>query len=222
MWKRLNSCQVTQIGKGFAMKRLALLGLMVAALVVAQIGTSNASIHVVAQGFQMSFPVNSGYPGDVVTLIAHEETFDVELLDGSPRLLQVGSFTIQYSGGSGQPSEFSLPFNMDRVVTINGVDETISQSGLLNVSYYQDTLTVQASQPTPYDLDVGVVMLTALGVGPLSYGDLGPHSFNVMGTFELAIITNTAPIPEPATIVVWSLLGGLAVMIGWRRSRKAA
>jgi hypothetical protein len=32
----------------------------------------------------------------------------------------------------------------------------------------------------------------------------------------------TFNVPEPATIIVWSLLGGLAVAAGWRRWRKAA
>ena len=32
----------------------------------------------------------------------------------------------------------------------------------------------------------------------------------------------SSPVPEPATIIVWSLLGGLCLSIGWWRRRRAA
>ncbi len=46
----------------------------------------------------------------------------------------------------------------------------------------------------------------------LTHGASGVSSFNA----ELTII------PEPATIVIWSLLGSLGIVVAWRRRRKAA
>jgi hypothetical protein len=40
------------------------------------------------------------------------------------------------------------------------------------------------------------------------------YDYNILGIIE-------APVPEPTTIIVWSLLGGLAVIVR-RRLRKAA
>ena len=34
------------------------------------------------------------------------------------------------------------------------------------------------------------------------------------------VLTQTATIPEPASVVIWSLLGGLAVAVGWWRRRR--
>jgi formylglycine-generating enzyme required for sulfatase activity len=40
--------------------------------------------------------------------------------------------------------------------------------------------------------------------------------------FRVASSASSEPIPEPSTIIVWSLLGSLAIGLGWWRKRKAA
>jgi hypothetical protein len=47
-------------------------------------------------------------------------------------------------------------------------------------------------------------------------------SIYLSGNFVLEANGSPAPIPEPTTLVVWSLLGSLAVGLGWWRKRKAA
>jgi hypothetical protein len=41
-------------------------------------------------------------------------------------------------------------------------------------------------------------------------------------TMANKLIIETSPVPEPSTLIVWSLLGTLAVGLGWWRRRKAA
>jgi hypothetical protein len=38
---------------------------------------------------------------------------------------------------------------------------------------------------------------------------------------EYEIVFGPPPIPEPASVVVWSLLAGLGIFVGWRRKRAA-
>ena len=41
----------------------------------------------------------------------------------------------------------------------------------------------------------------------------------MMATFT---VTDLGSVPEPATIIVWSLLGSLAIAVGWWRRKRAA
>ena len=41
------------------------------------------------------------------------------------------------------------------------------------------------------------------------------------GMFNNVQLDANSPVPEPSTLIVWSLLGALAVSLGWRRRRKA-
>lgn len=39
---------------------------------------------------------------------------------------------------------------------------------------------------------------------------------------EIGSALKISPIPEPSTLIIWSLLGGLGFTVGWRRRRRAA
>jgi hypothetical protein len=43
-----------------------------------------------------------------------------------------------------------------------------------------------------------------------------PRGYNATGQENGFLLS---PVPEPATIVIWSLLGGLGIAVGWRRKR---
>jgi len=76
------------------------------------------------------------------------------------------------------------------------------------------TATV-VSQPfqisTPGDYYLVQTLSTTLYAGPGS-----------TLSFALPDDSSVDPVPEPATLIIWSLLGGLAVTIGWRCRRRAA
>ena len=60
-----------------------------------------------------------------------------------------------------------------------------------------------------------------IGIAQLTLGD-GTGNFQNQMVFTVAGNGNTTPIvPEPATMLVWALLGISAVLIGWMRRRRA-
>jgi hypothetical protein len=49
-----------------------------------------------------------------------------------------------------------------------------------------------------------------------------PESLGLGVAFDSGMASpNSSPVPEPTTIIIWSLLGSLAITIGWWRKRKA-
>ena len=58
-----------------------------------------------------------------------------------------------------------------------------------------------------------------------SYGHNGSstYEYDDIG-FRIASTTDGIPpiIPEPSTLIIWSLLGGLGIALGWCRRRKPA
>jgi hypothetical protein len=157
-----------------------------------------------------------GLPGDYVLLMSSSD-FTVDVPTGSPVQVQLGNFNVGYSARDPNPSNFDYTFSLIRDITINSVVHSITQDALLEIRHDADTLTVYESLPTPYVLSgLGTVTLTALQVGPLTIDTLGDHNFTVYGTFELVI-------PEPATLIIWSLLsltfGGLGLRF-WQRGAR--
>jgi len=74
------------------------------------------------------------------------------------------------------------------------------------------------------------VDLSDLGVpvgGTISSLAFGGQALELaaVGAINLPFPTLPSPdgtVPEPSTLIIWSLLGGLGITIGWRRRRKAA
>jgi len=65
-------------------------------------------------------------------------------------------------------------------------------------------------------------------LGEQTVTDLGPYAYNgQLGTTAFvdpadpARIASPSPIPEPSTLVIWSLLGALGIAYSWRRRRAA-
>ncbi len=62
---------------------------------------------------------------------------------------------------------------------------------------------------TPIEGDEGTYLVTFFAIDE-----------NV-GTNEETITIDVTPIPEPSTLIVWSLLGALGITVGWWRRRRA-
>ena len=79
-------------------------------------------------------------------------------------------------------------------------------------------------------LDLGVVGDNWKGTGKgWEEGDFTGDSkvdlldLGVVGdNWTVTYTKGTAPVPEPTTLIIWSLLGGLGVAVGWYRRRKPA
>jgi len=78
------------------------------------------------------------------------------------------------------------------------------------------------SGPSPEQSFSGVVSLLAGETIDFAVGNMG-NGQNCDGTGLSARITEmTSPIPEPAALIVWWLLGASGVTLGWWRRRKRA
>ena len=49
-----------------------------------------------------------------------------------------------------------------------------------------------------------------------------PQSGTVYAEFSLAAPNGAAPVPEPATLAIWALLGVCGMGVGWGRRKLAA
>ncbi len=107
------------------------------------------------------------------------------------------------------------------LTAVHNADFEVEVTGLKSGGgTWSETVTVYTSGPTWYDFKFwDIVELTF-------DGDVDGDEFQqmfAMDDFEY----NTAPdpfkgIPEPSTLVIWSLLGLLGITVGWYRRRKAA
>ena len=69
---------------------------------------------------------------------------------------------------------------------------------------------------------LGTDITSGAGTGLRIGNDSGhyAHAYALDGRMDDVKIS-TAQIPEPSTLIIWSLLGGLAIAVGWWRRRKA-
>jgi hypothetical protein len=87
---------------------------------------------------------------------------------------------------------------------------------------------------------VGTEAVGSVGEAWCSWGGSPAHTFTLSGNGITSLTINSdggyftgigavpldnfelTPVPEPTTIIIWSLLGGFGIAIGWQRLRKAA
>jgi hypothetical protein len=79
------------------------------------------------------------------------------------------------------------------------------------VNDYVFTLAQVLQAPT----DIGIFFGGGVACGE---GDVFVDNF---GTIDGSVKLTADAAPEPATLIIWSLLGGLGLVIGWRRKRAA-
>lgn len=124
--------------------------------------------------------------------------------------------TIYYTSVQGQ-----IPFSGNRDMTITvpaGGTNTLTQSFTLDswmMNYPNDTIFALSGATSSFTFaGIGTVDVTP-DKQTFVYAN-GSYTENLTATFLFT------PIPEPSTLIVWSLLGSLAVGLGWWRNRKAA
>lgn len=98
---------------------------------------------------------------------------------------------------------------------------------LASVTYYHNANFAHPG------LDAGATLLATDGAGHNMIArnaagnviglNLFPASFSGNNAEFFELVANTLkPIPEPSSLIVWSLLAGLGIAVGWHRRRKAA
>ena len=84
-----------------------------------------------------------------------------------------------------------------------------------------DTMIVGPDSLNPSDIYNNLVMHEEVGGGYVYTPDVGDPGY-VTGGITYVIASDEGTIPEPATLIIWTLLGGLGVAVAHLRQRKAA
>jgi hypothetical protein len=155
---------------------------------------------------------------DFVDLLPVTNSFAIDLsLPSQTFALQPGLFTVFLSPGQ------DVPLTLSRQITIEGVSQTVTQSGTLSITPTVDTLTIFDSSVHPYDLGgtLGTRFLTVGGVTErVTLEDFfNAGGISVMRPFTLAgTVSETNPVPEPGTLVLLST--SLVAAAGCARVRR--
>lgn len=165
----------------------------------------------------------NGYPGDTVELLGYAGVFN---LSPGSYIQQINTlhWTIDYTyGGATEPwPDMLFPFNTSSSMSIDGTPGTLSQSGLLTVNYFNDFISMLLGTTTSflvgsYQVDVTPLGFTEPVAGSNFDGDnpwVQPD-IAVMARFDVT----AAAVPEPASLVVWSLIALTVGGVSWWRRR---
>jgi hypothetical protein len=123
---------------------------------------------------------------------------------------------VPHPGGPDGEWVYNVPIELRIAITGTGSWVAAAGLGLTGRSdYLWDT-----SKGQNFTANLQFLADAGGGMQPLdqfNVGDFNEMQANFSGGFY-----STPPVPEPTTIVIWSLLGSLAIGIGWWRKRKAA
>jgi hypothetical protein len=176
-----------------------------------------------------------GYPGDTVELQTYTGTLD--LTPGtSTQKINTLLWDVAYTyAGAGDPDDpdagwqqLSFSLSAARNMTIDGIGpQSISQTGLLNVNWDNDYLSLSAGPTISF-----IVQGYQVDVTPLAVPEYGASSFpgfprgtpwsqpdvDIMARFDVA----PAPVPEPTTLIIWSLIGAFAITVSRCQRKRVA
>jgi len=168
-----------------------------------------------------------GYPGDAVGLVTYTGTLDltpgthvqkINTLSWKISYTYAGTDDNWHNDATGDWLELQFPINAARNMSFGaGPAGSLSQTGLLEINWVNDFLGVNAGSTTTFSLIEGGEIYQ-IDVTPLGVARTGGSSFpgfplgtpwgqpdkDMMAKF---VVTDVGPVPEPATIIVWSLLG---------------
>jgi hypothetical protein len=131
-----------------------------------------------------------------------------------PQLTGPGTYTTSYTGGLltlapsgpwGGTGEFNIPFGPLTVVSVVNPDQSLVKFDLSGSST-DNMYFISAHYEVAND---GY----AISLTPTEHQQTG----HFQGNINTVTLTHT---PEPATIIIWSLLGCLGICVGWWRRRK--
>lgn len=177
-----------------------------------------------------------GYPGDMVEFVAFS---DMLVLTPGTSVLKINTlrWNVDWTyAGDGNPLDpdagwVQLLFNFvaSRTMTIGSSTGNISQPGSLEVNWDNDYLTISGGSTTSfsvpgYQIDVtpiGIARHEGVGVGLWAGTAPWPQAdVDVMAQFDITEVA--AAVPEPASIIVWSLVALTVGGVSWRRRRNLA
>jgi hypothetical protein len=167
----------------------------------------------------------NGYPGDTVTLQTY--TGNIDLTPGTyTQKINSLLWSVNYTyGGTATDynawSELLFNFTAARAMTIGTATDDLSQTGLLDVNWYNDDLSFFDGSTTTFYVEGYRVDVTPLGLEPTT--NVFPPGDNpwaqlprdVMARFDVSV--SEAPVPEPVTMA--GLMLGIGGLVGYVRRR---
>jgi hypothetical protein len=150
---------------------------------------------------------------DKVTLDAASGSLDLVL--GTPQIVVVNplSFEIGWTGDMTETETKSNVYTLTRDITVNGITKSLIQTITHGVTYYQDSLMVNAGAPVAF----GNIIVTPLGWTATFSGGEGLYTQTSPTWHTISPVSaEFSLVPEPATMC----LLGLGVLL-CRKFKKA-
>ncbi len=148
-------------------------------------------------------------PNDSLALNGITKTLTLQY--GVAKTTEITDYT--FTVADSQLTNNSVEFDASRLLTLDGVSQTVAQTATIKITPPGDTATLTASSDYIFTLASGdEVQVTALGFSQDAYA-LGPFSGTQSATFTLLAV------PEPAFYQLSGLIvmGGLGVLRMRRR-----
>lgn len=103
----------------------------------------------------------------------------------------------------------------------DGATGTISRSDLLGGGL--TTLITPAARPGDIDVGEGRIYWTDYAGGPVNHSNLSGGDIQALGgsSPQATLVSLATPVPEPATLAIWSVLGGFGLIFAACRRRAA-
>jgi len=165
----------------------------------------------------------NGYPGDTLEMVTYTGTLD--LTPGTYNLkINTLKWTIDYTYGGTETqwdypdhwSDLSFNINTSRGMSIGTAADSLSQAGLLEVTWFNDYLSFGSGSTTSFTVQGYQVDVTPLGLSRVAGSNFSGS--NPWAQPERDVMARFDVVPDPATIYLLGL-GGLGLL---RRKRSKA
>ena len=168
----------------------------------------------------------TGYPGDTVELEAYSGNFDPTIATQTLKINTL-KWTIDYTYGGTATSEnpwsdLSFSFNAPRAMSVDANSGALSQAGLLVATFDNDYLSMAPGSTTTFIVGGYQVDVTPLGLDPVGGSNFDGSNPWVQPTRDVyaRFDVSAVDVPEPTSMIAWSLLGLTISGAGWWRRRK--
>lgn len=175
----------------------------------------------------------NGYPGDTVQLLGFSNSVP-EVTGSYTRQINTLQWNINYTyaGTATDPDawgDLSFLFTATHNIDFGGPSGSLNQPGRLDVTWENDYLSLSDGTTTTFTVGGFQVDVTPLGFAPVGGSEFPgfpggtPWAQPALGVWARFDVSEAAAaVPEPSTLIVWSLF---ALTIGgtscWRRRKRA-
>ena len=209
------------------------------AVVLAAVGHAQATVTLGPYTFEdHAFPDAATFVSGGPPTLSFPTTGDIN----SDLLLAAGPDPTKYIFGT--PVTFMLDFLDSQILNAPGADLVLFELGTADAAGMKVRvdpgggfttekwylLTSTGYSAGGYSLNAAAIDLDDFGLAPgtlieriqLNNASLSGGGTTISSSIAAVGALNTGVIPEPSTLIIWSLLGTLGIAVGWRRRRRAA